>query len=247
MTRPAAWQAALTREVARGVGRCRPGPRQSRSPASRPDPGRRRSRGARAASALQPGEHHGLDPPGLRRQVLLLDGGDGAERGGAGHRVAAVGPPRPPACTESMISARPVTPASGRPPAMPLAVVIRSGTTPSWSHANRSPVRAKPLWISSATNRTPLARAPVGQRRQEARARARRSRPRPGSARSRPPPAGSRRPASRALVIARCGRGRRRRGRRVSGTGTTSAPGRSRRRTGRSRPCTACSSPSWPS
>ncbi len=56
-----------------------------------------------------------------------------------------------------MISARPVTPASGRPPAIPLAVVIRSGTTPSWSHANRSPVRANPLWISSATNRTPLA------------------------------------------------------------------------------------------
>jgi hypothetical protein len=56
-----------------------------------------------------------------------------------------------------MISARPVTPASGMPPAIPFAVVMRSGTTPSWSQANMSPVRAKPLWISSATNRTPVA------------------------------------------------------------------------------------------
>src|SRR5665811_630591 len=38
---------------------------------------------------------------------------------------------------------------------MPLAVVIRSGTTPSCSQANQSPVRQKPLWISSAMNRIP--------------------------------------------------------------------------------------------
>ncbi len=55
-----------------------------------------------------------------------------------------------------MISARPVTAASGRPPAMPLAVVIRSGTTPSSSHANHCPVRQNPVWISSATNTIPL-------------------------------------------------------------------------------------------
>src|SRR5580692_11266145 len=67
-------------------------------------------------------------------------------------------PPRPPACTASIISARPVTPASGSPPAMPLAVVIRSGTTPSWSTANQLPVRQNPDWISSATNTIPLAR-----------------------------------------------------------------------------------------
>ena len=42
-------------------------------------------------------------------------------------------PPRPPTCTASISSARPVTAASGQPPAMPLAVVTRSGTTPSWS------------------------------------------------------------------------------------------------------------------
>ena len=41
---------------------------------------------------------------------------------------------------------------------MPLAVVIRSGTTPSWSQANQSPVRQKPVWISSATNTHAVAR-----------------------------------------------------------------------------------------
>ena len=39
---------------------------------------------------------------------------------------------------------------------MPLAVQIRSGTTPSWSQANQSPVRQNPVWISSAINNTPL-------------------------------------------------------------------------------------------
>ena len=38
---------------------------------------------------------------------------------------------------------------------MPFAVVIRSGTTPSWSEANQSPVRQKPVWISSAMSRMP--------------------------------------------------------------------------------------------
>ena len=42
---------------------------------------------------------------------------------------------------------------------MPLAVVTRSGTTPSWSQANQSPVRQKPDWISSAMNTTPLSLA----------------------------------------------------------------------------------------
>ena len=41
---------------------------------------------------------------------------------------------------------------------MPLAVVIRSGTTPSWSQANQSPVRQKPVWISSAISRIPCSR-----------------------------------------------------------------------------------------
>ena len=41
---------------------------------------------------------------------------------------------------------------------MPLAVVIMSGTTASWSQANQSPVRQKPVWISSATNTMPFSR-----------------------------------------------------------------------------------------
>ena len=44
------------------------------------------------------------------------------------------------------------------PPAMPLAVVMRSGTTPSSSQANQSPLRQKPLCTSSAMNRMPLSR-----------------------------------------------------------------------------------------
>ncbi len=43
------------------------------------------------------------------------------------------------------------------PPAMPLAVAIRSGSMPSVSEANQAPVRAMPDWTSSAMNRTSLA------------------------------------------------------------------------------------------
>ena len=46
-----------------------------------------------------------------------------------------------PAWTASMTSARPVTAASGSPPASPLAVVTRSGTIRSCSLANHAPVR----------------------------------------------------------------------------------------------------------
>ncbi len=56
-----------------------------------------------------------------------------------------------------MISARPVTPASGRPPAMPLALSTMSGTRPKCSLAKNAPVRAMPLWISSAMNTIPFA------------------------------------------------------------------------------------------
>jgi len=65
-------------------------------------------------------------------------------------------PPNPLAWIESIISARPVTAASGRPPAIPLAVVIKSGTIPSSSQANIWPVLAKPVWTSSATKRMPF-------------------------------------------------------------------------------------------
>ena len=65
----------------------------------------------------------------------------------------------PPGSTASMISARPVTADSGMPPASALAVVIRSGTSPSCSLANMAPVRPKPVWISSAMNTMPCLRA----------------------------------------------------------------------------------------
>ena len=83
---------------------------------------------------------------------------DRAERRGAGDRVAAVRPAEAADVhARPSRSARPVTAASGSPPAMPLAAVTRSGTTPSSSQANQSPVRQKPVWISSAMNRMPLA------------------------------------------------------------------------------------------
>ena len=44
-----------------------------------------------------------------------------------------------------MSSARPVTAESGMPPPNALAVVIRSGTTPSCSQANIAPVRPSPV------------------------------------------------------------------------------------------------------
>ena len=65
-------------------------------------------------------------------------------------------PPRPLAWIESITSALPVTAASGRPPAIPLAVVIRSGTIDSSSQANIWPVLAKPVCTSSAIKRIPF-------------------------------------------------------------------------------------------
>jgi hypothetical protein len=106
----------------------------------------------------EPGEHGLADPACRADEVLLLDGPDGAERGGAEPGLPPKVPPRPPGCTPSISSARPVTAESGRPPAIALAVAMRSGTTCSCSQANQWPVRPKPVWISSATNTMPLAR-----------------------------------------------------------------------------------------
>ena len=64
-------------------------------------------------------------------------------------------PPIAPACAPSMISARPITPESGRPAAIDFATVIRSGSTPKCSIANMCPVRPKPVWTSSATKTIP--------------------------------------------------------------------------------------------
>ena len=72
-----------------------------------------------------------------------------------------------------MISARPVTADSGRPPAMPLAVTIRSGTTPSWSHANIVAGAGEAGLHLVGDEDDAVGAAPLGERGQEARARAR--------------------------------------------------------------------------
>ena len=45
-------------------------------------------------------------------------------------------PPIAPECGSSMIAARPITPESGRPPAIDFATIIRSGSTSKCSIAN---------------------------------------------------------------------------------------------------------------
>lgn len=60
-----------------------------------------------------------------------------------------------PAGMQSMISFLVTIPDSGIPFAKPLAIVIRSGTTPLCSMANILPVRPNPVWISSAIMRMP--------------------------------------------------------------------------------------------
>src|ERR1022692_699461 len=57
-----------------------------------------------------------------------------------------------------MISALPVTAASGSPPPRLLAVTIRSGSMSSCSIANILPVRPKPVCTSSAMKRMPCLR-----------------------------------------------------------------------------------------
>ena len=64
-------------------------------------------------------------------------------------------PPTPPGAIASMIVARPTTAASGRPPAIDFAQVIRSGRRSSRSDANIVPVRPKPVCTSSAISTTP--------------------------------------------------------------------------------------------
>ena len=146
----------------------------------------------------------------------------------------------------SIISARPVTAESGRPPAMPLAVTMRSGTTPSWSQANMSPVRAKPVCTSSATKHDAVGACTTRPGRAGS----------PGAGTMNPPSPwiGSITTAAR-LAAPTCfsmhvdrpaPRPQRRRGRR-RGTGRTAARGRPRRRTARSRACRACTWPSSPS
>src|SRR5215469_2905492 len=64
-------------------------------------------------------------------------------------------PPRPPTTGASMISARPVTAASGSPPARDFAETRMSGSIPYRSLANKTPVRPNPDCTSSAMKRMP--------------------------------------------------------------------------------------------
>src|SRR5215218_869065 len=75
--------------------------------------------------------------------------------------AAATGPPakvepwspvwRSVACSD-VVTQAPI----GSPPPSPLATVMTSGTMPESSHAQRSPLRPMPHWISSKTNSAPL-------------------------------------------------------------------------------------------
>ena len=64
-------------------------------------------------------------------------------------------PPMAPRWAPSMISARPITPESGIPPAIDFATTTRSGSTSKCSIANMRPVRPKPVCTSSATRTIP--------------------------------------------------------------------------------------------
>ena len=58
-----------------------------------------------------------------------------------------------------MIFALPITPEIGTPPAIDLATVIRSGSTPKCSTANIRPVRPYPDCTSSAISTMPCSSA----------------------------------------------------------------------------------------
>ena len=64
-------------------------------------------------------------------------------------------PPCEPFGQRAMSSAEAPIAEIGNPDAMPLAITSTSGTTAAGSIANIVPVRANPVWTSSATKRIP--------------------------------------------------------------------------------------------
>ena len=66
--------------------------------------------------------------------------------------------------TRADIAAAPI----GKPPAIPLASVIMSGSRPSSACANQAPVRPKPVWISSTMKSAPRSRHSSCARRRKA-------------------------------------------------------------------------------
>ena len=92
--------------------------------------------------------------PRAADQAVFFVHRDRRQRRGAGQRVAVVGQPAvEDACRRkwSAICRRmPTAPSGTYALVSPLAIVMRSGTTPQWSTANHSPVRPKPDITSSA-------------------------------------------------------------------------------------------------
>ena len=105
----------------------------------------------------EPVTEGGFDAVRVGEQGAVLEGIEHGVRGGDGYRVPPKVLPSPPGPAASMMSARPVTPDSGRPAAICFAVRTMSGTSPSLSLANQVPVRPSPHWISSAISTTPFA------------------------------------------------------------------------------------------
>ena len=156
VTSPSLWQWLLIAAVAVGSGTRSASPVVSSTASIAPRPRTSATAAYLLRSRSSRSRKSALDLPGPgrtgpRSRIVSMAPSAAAQATGLPPYV----PPRPPACTESMTSARPVTAASGSPPAIPLAVVIRSGTTSSCSQANQSPVRQKPVWISSAMSRMP--------------------------------------------------------------------------------------------
>ena len=103
--------------------------------------------------------HDRAHPRGVVDEAVLLVDPDRRERRGERHRVRRV---RQAAVEHLLLErlrdvGRIATAPSGRyDEVSPLAIVIRSGTTPQWSTANQRPVRPNPAITSSATIRIPF-------------------------------------------------------------------------------------------
>ena len=248
MTTPAAWQAALTASVVAGSGVGRPGLDEldGEHRAAAPDVADHRgalARARRAGRSIDARRSGGRAPT----RSSLLDRRDRAERGGARDRVAAVGAAEP-AGVHRVHDLGATGDAGERQPAGDAlrrgdevghhALVLAGEQVAGPGEPGLDLVGDE----QHAVRRAPRRRAPAGIP-----APARRTRPRPGSARSTTRPRWLR-PTCFSMHGDRRGRGR---------LAADRAPlpervGHRRpvdltARTGRSRPCTACSSRSSPS
>ena len=104
--------------------------------------------GRRAAGRDRPGRR----APGSRAPRARRRRPEGSPGG------SPCGGPRRRSYHAAMTSRRPTVAATGSPPPSALPQQSRSGRTASWSTAKRSPVRPKPVKISSATSSAPRSR-----------------------------------------------------------------------------------------